>query len=92
MRSLFSARMLVLPCLQQFSAKCRVTKVFPACALLTTVGWREQELCIMPCTEEAYKEEPLNPYNGAAINGVGRDFVEQIPRLSKDPHFVSVAR
>ena len=46
----------------------------------------------MPCTEEAYKEEPLNPYNGAAINGVGRGFVEQIPRLSKDPHFVSVSR
>ena len=51
--------------------------------------WGEQHLCIMPCTEEAYKEEPLNPYNGAAIHGVGASFVEKIPRLSKDPHYVS---
>jgi len=48
-----------------------------------------QELCIMPCTDEAYKDEPFNPYNGAAVNGVGAAFVEKVPRLSKDPPFVS---
>ena len=46
-----------------------------------------QEVCVMPCTEEAYKDAPLNPYNGAAINGVGAGYREQVPRLSKDPVF-----
>ena len=46
-----------------------------------------QEVCVMPCTEEAYKDAPLNPYNGAAINGVGAGYQEQVPRLSKDPVF-----
>ena len=49
----------------------------------------EQEVCVMPCTEESYKEQPINPYNGAAINGVGAAFVEKVPRLSKDPNFVA---
>lgn len=43
----------------------------------------------MPCTEESYKDAPFNPYNGAAINGVGASFVEKVPRLSKDPSFVA---
>jgi len=43
----------------------------------------------MPCTLEAYKDTPFNPYTGAAVNGVGPSFVEKVPRLSKDPSFVS---
>jgi hypothetical protein len=43
----------------------------------------------MPCTEESYKDAPINPYNGAAIDGVGAAFVEKVPRLSKDAPFVA---
>jgi len=43
----------------------------------------------MPCTEESYKDAPINPYNGAAVNGVGAAFVEKVPRLSKDAPFVA---
>jgi hypothetical protein len=52
----------------------------------------EQEVCVMPCTEDEYKDAPFNPYNGAAINGVPSGFVEQVPRLSKDPKFEYIAR
>ncbi|KAJ1487764.1 hypothetical protein T484DRAFT_1785707, partial [Baffinella frigidus] len=46
-----------------------------------------QEICIMPCTENPYKDDPYNPYNPGGINGLSHDFVESVPRLSKDPPY-----
>mmetsp|Transcript_12635 Transcript_12635/g.19879 ORF Transcript_12635/g.19879 Transcript_12635/m.19879 type:complete len:610 (+) Transcript_12635:235-2064(+) len=46
-----------------------------------------QELCIMPCTENPFRDSPLNPYQPGAINGLQPGFVEDIPRLSRDPPF-----
>ncbi|EKX40605.1 hypothetical protein GUITHDRAFT_113391 [Guillardia theta CCMP2712] len=47
----------------------------------------DQEICVMPCTENPYAAAPLNPYIPQSIFGLSSSFVEQIPRISKDPRF-----
>lgn len=47
-----------------------------------------QEVCVMPCTLNPYKDTPYNPYVPQAINGVPLPFVETLPRLAPDPPFV----
>jgi hypothetical protein len=33
------------------------------------------------------QDDPYNPYNPAGINGLDANFLESVPRLSKDPPF-----
>lgn len=47
-----------------------------------------QEVCVMPCTLNPYKDTPFNPYIPQAINGVPVPFSEQVPRVASDPMFV----
>uniref|UniRef100_A0A7S0NF34 LysM domain-containing protein n=1 Tax=Hanusia phi TaxID=3032 RepID=A0A7S0NF34_9CRYP len=47
----------------------------------------DQEICVMPCTENPYAGAPLNPYIPQSIFGLSSSFVEQIPRISRDPRF-----
>mmetsp|Transcript_38019 Transcript_38019/g.97162 ORF Transcript_38019/g.97162 Transcript_38019/m.97162 type:complete len:711 (-) Transcript_38019:13-2145(-) len=55
--------------------------------MITTDIAEGQEVCVMPCTLNPYKDTPLNPYIPGAIDGVPPGFTEHVPRVSADPAF-----